>query len=105
MNDNIIINMISKIYFSIVSLLIFIFLLLFIGFVILQNGLFLNEVSFSDIQIKQLYIKWNEKLDVSIHEIKVSQNKTNTQADINYKELGNSLQKLSRTSHWFNVLV
>jgi len=97
--------MISKIYFNIVSLLIFIFLLLFIGFIVLQNGLFLNEVSISNIHIKQLYIKWNEKLDVSIHEIKVSQNGFKTKTHIDYKELGNVLQSLARTSYWFNSLI
>ncbi|CAI6151341.1 MAG: hypothetical protein SPLUMA2_SPLUMAMAG2_00125 [uncultured Sulfurimonas sp.] len=97
--------MISKIYFSIVSLLVFIFLLLFIGFIVLQNGLFLNEISISNIHIKQLYIKWNEKLDVSIHEIQVLENGISTQEDIDYKELGNSLQSLARTSYWFHSLV
>lgn len=97
--------MISRIYFTIVSFFVFIFLFLFIGFIVLQNGLFLNEVSISNIHIKQLYIKWNKKLDVSILEIKVSQSKTSTQNPINYKELGNSLRSLSRTSHWFNSLV
>ncbi|HIP20354.1 MAG TPA: hypothetical protein EYG70_04455 [Sulfurimonas sp.] len=105
MNDNTIINMISRIYFTIVSFFVFIFLFLFIGFIVLQNGLFLNEVSISNIHIKQLYIKWNKKLDVSIFEIKVSQSKTSTQTPINYKELANSLKSLSRTSYWFSSLV
>ena len=97
--------MISKIYFTIISFFVFIFLFLFIGFIVLQNGLFLNELSISNIHIKQLYIKWNKKLDVSIFEIKVSQSKTSIQNPIDYKELGNSLRSLSRTSHWFNSLV
>ena len=95
--------MISKIYFSIVSLLIFIFLLLFIGFIVIQNGLFFNEVSISNIHIKQLYIKWNEKLDVSLHEIKVVQNNSNTKTT--YKEFGIAMQSLANASHWFNSLI
>ncbi|MDQ7068813.1 MAG: AsmA-like C-terminal domain-containing protein [Sulfurimonas sp.] len=107
MNDNIIINMISKTYFAIVSLFIFIFLLLFIGFITLQNGLFINKVSFANIHIEQLYIKWNEKLDVSVHEINISQDKSSNESktEVNYNELGNFLRSLSRTSHWFNSLV
>ncbi|MDF1876889.1 AsmA-like C-terminal domain-containing protein [Sulfurimonas sp. SAG-AH-194-L11] len=104
MRDKIIINIISKTYTSIVSLLVFILLLLFIGFIILQNGLFLNEVTVSNVHIKQLYIKWNEKLDVSIHEIKISNKKINTNTNIDYKKLSSSLQKLSHTSPWFNSL-
>ena len=105
MRDNIIINTISKIYFSIVSLFVFIALLLFIGFITLQNGLFLTEVSVSNIHIKQLYIKWNEKLDVSIYEIEVISTDTKEPKKLDYKNIGEKLKALSQTSHWFNSFV
>ena len=34
-------------------------------FVILQNGLYIDSISLPNIKIKQLYIKWNEKLNIS----------------------------------------
>jgi len=97
--------MISKIYFAIVSLFILMSLLLFVGFVTLQNGLFLPEISVSNIHIKQLYIKWNEKLDISIEEIAVIPTSVKTEDKLNYRDLGEILKKLSQTSHWFNSLV
>ena len=40
-------------------------------FVVLKNGLYLDELSFKNIQIKQLYIKWNEKIDISVKKIDI----------------------------------
>lgn len=105
MRDSIIINIISKVYFSIVSLFIFIFLLLFIGFVTLQNGLFLTKISVSNVHVKQLYIKWNEKLDVSVQEIKLTLSDSTSSTTLNYEEIGKYLRSLSQTSHWFHSLV
>ena len=71
MNDKKIINAISRIYFISTSLLLFIFLSLCVIFIVLQNGLYLQSVNFSNLKAKQLYIKWNEYLDVSVKEIKI----------------------------------
>ena len=104
MNDNIIISIISKTYFIIVSFFIFIFISLFFIFITLQNGLFLNELNFSNIQIKQLYIKWNEKIDVSVKEITIidKENKDNTTLD--YKSINRYLKSLSYTKTWFSAI-
>jgi len=68
MNDKKIINIISTIYFIIVSFLIFIFLTLSVTFIVLQNGLYIDNISTPNLKIKQLYIKWNEKLNSSLKE-------------------------------------
>ena len=92
MNDKTVINTISTIYFTIVSFLSFIFLLLTAVFIILQNGLYIDSISIPNIQVKQLYIKWNEKVDISIKEISVVKKESNNKAEFNYKELDKYLK-------------
>ncbi|MGE0739366.1 AsmA-like C-terminal domain-containing protein [Sulfurimonas sp.] len=71
MNDNAIINAISKIQFATITLLSFIFLLLLTLFIFLQYGIFVQNVSFSNIKAEQLYIKWDEKIRVHVKEITI----------------------------------
>lgn len=72
MKDTIIINTISKIHAAIVSFLSFIFLTLFIGFIVLQNGLYLEDFSISNINIKKLYLKWDHKLNLYVEHLNIS---------------------------------
>ena len=104
MNDNIIINIISKTYFIIVSFFIFIAISLFILFVTLQNGLFLNELSLSNIQIKQLYIKWDERIDVSVKEIFITDQENEDATKIDFKNINKYLTALSHTKTWFSAI-
>lgn len=78
MNDNIIINTISKIHFIIISIFSFIFLTLFILFIMLQNGIYIDNISFPNIKAQQLYIKWNEKLNITVEKLEL-QDYTNQQ--------------------------
>lgn len=75
MNDNIIISTISKIHFIIISALSFIFLLLFTLFIFLQNGIFLQNISFANINVDKLYIKCDKKITLYIKEITVKEQK------------------------------
>lgn len=75
------------------------------SFAILQNGLFIKEVSFSNISIHELYIKWNNKLDVSLKEIKIDDVNSNNGAPIPYKKIANYLQSLPYATHWFNSII
>ena len=72
MNDKIIINIISKTYFAVISFFVFMFLTLSISFIALQNGIFIGKMHIQNIELTQLYIKWNEKIDISLKELKVS---------------------------------
>jgi len=74
MNDKIIINTISTIYVTIVSLFTLIILALSITFIILQNGVEFDKLKLPNIKIEKLYIKWNEKLNISIQEIQITAN-------------------------------
>ena len=97
--------MISKTYFSIVSFFIFIFSILFIIFITLQNGFFINEINISNLHIKQLYIKWDEKIDVSLKELDLDKTNSSFQASLEYKKISQHLKSLSYTTHWFSSIV
>jgi hypothetical protein len=104
MNDKTIISAISTTYFVIVSFFIFILLVLTTTFIILQNGLYINSLSLPNIKIKQLYIKWNEKLDISLQTIEIIKNRSKTVSKLNSKKIEKSLKSLSRFSHLFSSL-
>ena len=105
MNDKTIINIISKIYFAIVSFFIFTFLLLFTLFVVLQNGVFIEDISTKQIQVKQLYIKWNERVDISIKEIHLAKQESKTDSKIDYPLISKYINSLSYTRNWFNSIL
>jgi len=105
MNDTVIINIISKTYSSIVNFFIFIFSILFIIFIILQNGLFINEIDISNIHAKQLYIKWNEKIDVSLKELTIVDSNSSNKVSLEYEEIGKHLKSLSYTTKWFHSII
>jgi hypothetical protein len=53
-------------------------------FIILQQGLYLQKLSFSNITIKKIYIKWDEKLNISAQTINIQKSKKqNSTFDIN----------------------
>ncbi len=100
MNDKIITSIISKIHLIITSLLLVIFISLSILFVVLQNGLYIDNISISKFQIKQLYIKWNENLDVSIKEIKIIKDKNSILPESSIDNLSHILKKIP---HFYNI--
>jgi len=102
MNDNIIINIISKTYFSIVSFFVFIFILLSAIFIILQNGLFIKELSFSTLHVRQLYIKWNEKLDISIKELNLKTTPSKDESKVDFNTINSYLKKIKYTTDYIN---
>ncbi|WP_041672237.1 AsmA-like C-terminal domain-containing protein [Sulfurimonas denitrificans] len=87
MNDTTIINTISKIHFTIVSILSFIFLLLFTLFIFLQNGIFLQNISFENINVEKLYIKWDKKITLYAKEVVVKEQKNQDVSIDDIKEL------------------
>ncbi|QOP41311.1 AsmA-like C-terminal domain-containing protein [Sulfurimonas marina] len=72
MKDTIIINTISKIHSAIISFLSFVIFTLIFVFIVLQNGLYLEDVSISNINIKKLYIKWDQKLNLYVDQLQIS---------------------------------
>lgn len=71
----------------------------------LQNGLFIEEFSVSNIHIKQLYIKWNEKIDISLAEIDIEKNNNSTTTVFDTSNIDRYFISLSATKEWFDSLV
>ncbi|EDZ62651.1 hypothetical protein SMGD1_2647 [Sulfurimonas gotlandica GD1] len=101
MNDKIIINTISKLHFTIVSALSFIFLTLSLLFILLQNGVYIQNISLPNLQIKKLYIKWNEKLNISIQEAKIIKNSKKTNTKIGTEQVNKFFKSLLLFDNWF----
>lgn len=72
MNDNKITTTISKIQFIVASIFSFILFILFALFFLLQHGLLLQNLSFADVKVEQLYIKWDEKIKIHAKEIAIT---------------------------------
>ena len=81
------------------SLLLFIFISLSVIFIVLQNGLYLEDVSVPNLKIKQLYIKWNENLDISIKEIEIIKNK-----NVSKPRLDEISKVLKKIPHFYNII-
>ena len=94
MNDKTIINTISKIHFVLISIFTFIFLTLFIVFIVLQNGIYINDISYPNIKAKQLYIKWNEKLSVVIKELDLKNSTNNKKSKIKLQDIDTILKEI-----------
>jgi len=105
MNDKIIINIISKTYFAVISFFVFMFLTLSISFIALQNGIFIGKMHIQNIELTQLYIKWNEKIDISLKELKVSPAKQQSDTKNYLKNISKYLNVFSKTTQWFNSVI
>lgn len=104
MNDSIIINTISKIHFILISILSFIFILLFATFILLQNGLYIDDISFQNIKVKKLYIKWDEKITLSANEISILGDKSSSGSGVQYKEAVQTIKTILPFTNWIKEL-
>ncbi|HUH41698.1 MAG TPA: AsmA-like C-terminal domain-containing protein [Sulfurimonas sp.] len=100
MNDKTIINTISKIHFIIVSALSFILLFLFTLFIFLQDGIFLHNISFANINIEKLYIKWDKKITLYTKEIIIKEQKNQ---DITIDDIQKILSSLKVNLTFLNL--
>lgn len=106
MNDSIIINAISKIQFILVSIFSFIFLTLFALFIVLQNGIFLDTLSFQNIKVSKLYIKWDEKITLSADEIFIAKNTKIKASETNYEKIIDTVKESLPFILWFeNIFI
>ena len=105
MKDNAITDIIAKTYTAVI----FTFLLisfLFIGlFIVLQNGLYLDNLSISNTHLKNIYIKWDERLSVSVENLDITSDKEQKSSHIRFKTLSRSFKALSHTTNWFDSIV
>lgn len=101
MNDSIIINAISKIQFILVSIFSFIFLVLFISFIVLQKGIYIDSLSFQNVKIEKLYIKWDEKVSFIANEIHIANNNKSGGSEVAYEKILSSISTALPFLLWF----
>ena len=104
MNDNMVINTISKIHFIIVSFIFFIFLVLSSSFFILQNGFLAENISIQNVKIKKLYIKWDKKITLSIKNIELTKSDKDNNLTIELKDIQNYFSKIQLFNNWFKSI-
>ncbi len=75
MKDTIIVNIISKIHFVLVSFLSFILVALGATFIVLQHGIDIQETSFANMTIKKMHIQWDKKLNIAVEELSIKKTK------------------------------
>jgi len=105
MNDKTIISAISTTYFIIVNFFIFIFLSLSTIFIVLQNGLYLDNISLPNVKIKQLYINWNEKIDIKIEHLSIYKKNEENTTPFNPKNLKKYIKKVSYLDNFIASIV
>ena len=67
----------------------------------MQNGLYIDDISLPNVKVTQLYIKWNEKVAVSIKEILISKKNSDSNSKVSYEDVGHYFKKLSLINNWF----
>ncbi|MBA1432380.1 MAG: AsmA-like C-terminal domain-containing protein [Epsilonproteobacteria bacterium] len=68
---------------------------LIVIFIVLQNGLYLEKLSVSNLTVKNVYIKWNEKLNISAQEIDINTNQ-HASSKTEYQDIARYLKLISR---------
>lgn len=104
MNDKIIINTIEKIHFTIVSFLASILFILFTLFVLFQNGVYIEDISLPNLKIKQLYIKYNEKLNITLDELVIHKQKSNLDTKFDYFVVDEIFKTMILFDNWFEKI-
>jgi len=105
MRDSAITNIIAKTYITIVGIFTFIFIL-FIGlFIVLQNGLYLDNLSISNLHAKNIYIKWQNNINLSIQELNINTNTHQDETKADLKQLSKYFKILSETTTLFHSIV
>ena len=72
---------------------------------ILQNGLYIDDISLPNLKIKQLYIKWDEKLNISIKETKITKQKNSSGLKLNNKDIYKIIQDVHHFHNFFEKII
>lgn len=79
-------------------------MLLSLIFLLLQNGIFIQEAKFSTLSFNGLYIKIDEKIEISIKNITIFDSNETKKTAINYKNIQSYLKSISHTTEWFQSI-
>ena len=104
MNEISISSAISKLHFIIVSVFVFIFSSLFVTAISIYNGIEIDTLSFSNLNIKKLYIKWDEKLVITADNIEVKTN-ASQESSLDYKKRLKSVIYILKNSNELSDLI
>lgn len=70
----------------------------------MQNGVYIQNISIPNLKVKKLYIKWNEKLNISIQEIIIIKKSQNEKTDISVKKANKFFKSLLLFDKWFEKI-
>ncbi|WP_229855073.1 AsmA-like C-terminal domain-containing protein [Candidatus Sulfurimonas marisnigri] len=74
-------------------------------FILLQNGLYIDEISFPNFKAKKLYIKWDEKVSVIIEELNVVKEKNSKDSKPDYEMFSEILKSTVHLDNWFEKII
>ena len=80
---------------------IFLAILLAAGFFVLKRGIDINEFTFSNIEINQIHLKWDEKLNLGIQKIAVQPAKEKSSGKFDPAQIRSALHAVEVLEDWF----
>lgn len=101
MSDTLIIKTISKIHFILVSILLFIGITFSSFYFLLQDGMTIKKIHFSNVKVEQLYIKWNKKLTLDVNNVVIVPNSKQDTQPLNPEKIKETIQSLFLVNHLF----
>jgi len=75
--------------------------MLFTIFVLLQNGVYVENISFQNFKVKKLYIKWDEKISIVAQELNIEKEKIKISSEIDYNKTLERFKKTLIFGSWF----
>ena len=67
--------------------------------------MYIDDISLPNIKIKQLYIKWNEKLDLSVKEAFIVTKNNSKSSKLDFKSINKSFKNILIFHNWFEHIV
>jgi len=67
---------------------------------LLQNGLYIDNISLPNVKLKALYIKWDEKININIKEIDIEKKNTPNKK-FDYEKINQYMKKIYLFDNWF----
>ena len=69
----------------------------------MQNGLTIQEIELPSVKIKQLYIKWDEKINIYAKDIRILKSSKKS-SPLNYKKINNLFTQASLFENWIETI-
>ncbi len=66
--------------------------------------MYIDDISFQNINVKKLYIKWDEKITISANEIAVTKESSDNNSEVKYKKVVQTLKEILPFTNWLKEL-